>query len=180
MKHLIAAGVSLVALLPVFGAVPAAAAPIMFTVDMDGTQVFPGPGDPDGTGTAILTLDGATDLITWVITVENIDLPIFSAHIHQAPAGAQGPIVINFGAVLSGSAVDPDVDSILATPTSFYVDVHNFTLPGGAIRGQLSGGPAVPEPATLVLISSGAAALLARARKQRPTRRSKSRRSSQR
>jgi CHRD domain len=167
MKHLVAAGVSLVALLPIIGAVPAAATPITFTVATDGAQVFPGPGDPDGTGVAVLTLDGDTDLIAWAITVEDVDLPVFSAHIHQAPAGVAGPIVIFFGAALSGSTVDADVDSVLANPANFYVDVHNTAFPGGAVRGQLSASQTAPEPTTLFLMTSGAAVLLAKARRKR-------------
>jgi hypothetical protein len=134
---------------------------------MDGAQVFPGPGDPDGAGVATLTLDGDSDLIAWVITVENIDLPAFSAHIHQAAAGVAGPIVISFGAVFSGVTVDPDVDNVLANPSNFYVDIHNSFFPGGALRGQLSPAQAVAEPATLFLVSSGAAFSLAKARRKR-------------
>lgn len=135
----------------------ASAGTITYIVPLTGAQEAPGPGDPDGTGVATLVLDPQTNTIDWNIVVNNIVLPITGAHIHQAPAGSPGPIVIGFGTQLSGSGlVDPDVSNVIANPTGYYVNVHNSEFPGGAIRGQL------PEPATLTLLLLGGAALLRR------------------
>src|SRR5712691_2698815 len=58
-----------------------------FTAKMTGAQDVP-PGDPDGTGTAIIRLNAAEGLVCFKIVVQNVDLPIVASHIHGAPAGA--------------------------------------------------------------------------------------------
>jgi hypothetical protein len=128
-----------------------------FTVSLDGAQEFPGPGDPDGSGIALLYLDAAASSITWDITVLNIDFPITGDHIHQGVAGASGPVVINFsGALVGGPLVDPDVAAVLANPTGYYVNVHNASFPGGAVRGQLGQGVLVPEASGSTALVAGA------------------------
>lgn len=123
---------------------------VPFVVPMDGAQEAPGPGDPDGTGTALLTIDSDALTIDWHITVDDIDLPLTGAHIHEAPAGMPGPIVVDFSAQLTGAGLyDPDLADVLADPSGFYVNVHNEPFPDGAVRGQ------IPEPATLGLMGLG-------------------------
>ena len=67
------------------------------------------------------------------------------AHIHKAPAGANGPVAVplatpDAAGKSSGCATvgAPVVADILANPGGYYVNVHNGEHPGGAIRGQLS------------------------------------------
>jgi hypothetical protein len=125
------------------------AAIINYTVALSGAQEVPaGAGDPDGTGTAFLTFDSVANSVSWNITVNNIDTVILD-HIHSAPAGTNGPVVIDFGGALSGSVVDPDVAAVLANPTGFYVNVHTNVFTGGAVRGQ------IPEPTTALLLGAG-------------------------
>src|SRR5262245_2940894 len=125
------------------------AAIINYTVALSGANEVPaGAGDPDGTGTAFLTFDSVANSVSWNIVVNNIDTVILD-HIHSAPAGVNGPVVIDFGGVLSGSVVDPDVAAVLANPAGFYVNVHTNVFTGGAIRGQ------VPEPTTALLLGAG-------------------------
>ena len=71
------------------------------------------------------------------------------AHIHRGAAGvANGPIVVDFGSPGATShtgcqAILPALATeIMATPANFYVNVHNGTFPNGAMRGQLTKGPA--------------------------------------
>ncbi len=128
---------------------------INFVVPLSGAQEVAG-GDPDGTGSASLSIDDFALTISWLISVANIDLPVFGAHIHSAAAGVNGPVVIDFSAQLSGSGLaDPDLASVLANPLNFYVNVHNSLHPGGAIRGQLGNPTSVPEPATATLMLLG-------------------------
>lgn len=122
----------------------ASAAISTFVVPLDGHQEMdtgglPDSGDLDGTGTATLVIDDVANTIEWKIVVQNIVLPPSAAHIHQAAAGKNGPVRIDFNAQLSGTGlVDPDLAALLADPRGFYVNIHNAQFPMGAIRGQLS------------------------------------------
>ena len=143
-------------------AAPAAeAALIQFTVPLTGAQEFPGPGDPDGSGTAMLWFRQSTNEVTWSIVIDNVALPVAAAHIHQAPAGVAGPVRVDFmGQLTGGPMVNANVAAILANPTGWYVNVHNADYPAGAIRGQLPADFAVvDEPGTLALATLGLLAL---------------------
>jgi len=103
-----------------------------------------GLGDPDGAGTAELTATlRPHSRICWSIDVTNITLPPTGVHIHRAPVGVAGPIVVDFMGQLSGCTnVAPTLLSeIIHHPERFYVNVHNADFPAGAIRGQLTGTP---------------------------------------
>ncbi|HSK11142.1 MAG TPA: CHRD domain-containing protein [Vicinamibacterales bacterium] len=113
------------------------------TVPMTGEQEAPGPGDPDGTGTARFTFNPGQEEVCFVLEVSDI-APAAAAHIHIAPAGAPGPIVVPLTAPTSGSssgctsASRELIIAILQNPEAYYVNVHNAEFPGGAVRGQLS------------------------------------------
>ena len=53
---------------------------------MTGAAEAPGPGDPDGSGTAFFTLNQGQGEICFELTVANID-PATAAHIHRAGVG---------------------------------------------------------------------------------------------
>ncbi|MGA7733515.1 MAG: CHRD domain-containing protein [Chloroflexia bacterium] len=119
-----------------------------FTTTLLGANEFPGPGDPDGTGTARVTLNPGQGEVCYDITVANIALPATGAHIHEGVAGTAGPIRVNF--------VPPDatghtsgcvqnvprerIQDIIQNPEKYYVNVHSTQFPPGAVRGQLSRG----------------------------------------
>lgn len=107
---------------------------------------------------AVLIIDSNSLTIDWNITVNNIELPVVAAHIHQGAFGTNGPVVVDFDDNLSGSGLfDTDLAAVLANPTGFYVNVHNVEFPAGAIRGQLSA--AIPEPAFASMSLLGVAGL---------------------
>ena len=112
-------------------------------VFMTGAAERPGPGDPDGTGTAFFTLNQGQGEICFALTVENID-PATASHIHRAPADVAGPVVVPLTPPTTGSssgctAVDPGlIMEIRQFPEQFYVNVHNPAFPAGAVRAQLS------------------------------------------
>jgi hypothetical protein len=100
--------------------------------------------DPDGTGFAKITLNVGQGTVCWQLTVSNI-APATAAHIHAAPAGVNGPVVVPLSPPTSGTSggcrenVDPAlIQAIIDHPELYYVNVHNAEFPGGAIRGQLS------------------------------------------
>ena len=110
---------------------------------LTGAAERPGPGDPDGTGTARLTLNSGQEEICFTLEVSGI-APATAAHIHEAPVDEAGPVVVGLAAPTSGSssgcvAVDRDlVKDIRNNPDEYYVNVHNAEFPAGALRGQLS------------------------------------------
>lgn len=97
------------------------------------------PADPDGSGFASIWLNHGQGRVCWEITHADIATP-FAAHIHAAPAGVNGPVVVPLDPNNPG-CVDADQDlikDIIQNPEQYYVNVHNADFPAGAIRGQLS------------------------------------------
>lgn len=102
-------------------------------------------GDPDGIGTALITLNAGLGQICWSLTAENILLPATASHIHRGADGIAGPIVLGLtppGADGSSSGCASNVDrelivEILSNASEFYVNVHTSQHPPGAIRAQL-------------------------------------------
>ncbi len=94
------------------------------------------PGDADGSGQAEVEVEGTE--VCWEISVANIDAAI-AAHIHRAPIGVAGPVVVDFKGQLEGCAtVTPALAAALAADReAYYVNVHNTAFPAGAVRGQL-------------------------------------------
>jgi hypothetical protein len=113
-------------------------------VSLTGAAERPGPGDPDGSGTAAFTFNRGTGEVCWTIDVEGITLPASAAHIHIAPVTDPGPIVIGLSAPdatgHSSGCVTADralVKAITKDPAAYYVNVHTSDLPAGALRAQL-------------------------------------------
>ena len=97
-------------------------------------------GDPDGKGTATLTIDGGK--LCYDVEYRRL-APVTMAHIHAGAAGKAGDPVVTM-------KLDPDeyikgctpvavelAAALLANPGDYYVNVHTNELPKGAIRGQL-------------------------------------------
>jgi hypothetical protein len=99
-------------------------------------------GDPDGKGTATVTINAARTQVCYKLNVSGIAKATM-AHIHKGAVGKDGPPVITLKAPTTGSSHDcVAVEAALgkdlaADPDDYYVNVHNADYPGGAIRGQL-------------------------------------------
>ncbi|MBB1283816.1 CHRD domain-containing protein [Flavisolibacter sp. BT320] len=112
------------------------------TIQLTGAEEAPGPGDPDGYGTAWLTLNQGQGIITYKVEYANIATPM-AAHIHIAPRGVAGRVVVPLqvvNGVIEGSVeVDKElIKDIRQNPEKYYLNVHNMDYMPGAIRGQLS------------------------------------------
>jgi hypothetical protein len=122
-------------------ALPASGAPLahLETV-MTGEKEVPGPGDPNGIGEAKVKVFKAK--VCYTLTAKRIK-PATAAHIHKAPKGEAGPIVVPLKPPTDGSSSGcEDISRSLSRalrehPGRYYVNVHNRPYPDGAIRGQL-------------------------------------------
>lgn len=119
--------------------------PFLTHMTQEVTSVPVWSGDPDGTGTALVTVNRGLQTVCWELTAANITLPATAAHIHRADAGIRGGIVVPLSApgatgqatgCLSGVNADLLRD-ILQNPASYYVNVHTTDFGAGAIRGQM-------------------------------------------
>jgi len=119
--------------------------------------------EASGSGTAALTFNltkdsnGNVTTATLDVTVSATGFPpgtaLTASHIHGAPAGVNGGILVSFGLAAgevtfpngSGSFTKQGVsmtidqaNSIIANPGAFYVNIHTAANPGGVARGQLT------------------------------------------
>jgi hypothetical protein len=126
----------------------ALAAETTLTTTLRGGDAEVPPGDPDGSGSASVTLDPATGQVCWEITVMNI-MPATASHIHVGEAGVAGGVVVpldtdGFEGSSEGCVEDQDADvlqAIIDDPPGHYVNVHTSDYGGGAVRGQLGAAP---------------------------------------
>ena len=138
MKKLGLLSLALIAAL--FLAVSAYAATKTLTTTMTGKAESP-KGDPNGKGSAKITLNTATGKVCFRLSWSGIGTPN-AAHIHKGKKGVAGPVVVPIfgGAPKHTGCVKGDkktVASIAKNPGAYYVNVHNTKYPAGALRGQL-------------------------------------------
>src|SRR5579871_3549080 len=91
---------------------PAQAAPLSFTVALSGAQQVP-PVQTAGTGTADLTYDPATQVVTWSITYSGLASPI------------------------TGKATLTAAQAKQFAAGEWYINIHTKDHPAGEIRGQV-------------------------------------------
>ena len=127
---------------------PATAEGRPLSTTLTGAAEVPGPGDPDAAGTASITLNQGLGEVCFNLSWQNIDGTVVAAHIHEAPAGVAGPVVVPLftGAAFAGtgstSGCISDVSeelikAIRQNPQDYYVNVHSTVFPAGGVRGQL-------------------------------------------
>ncbi|MDQ2684060.1 MAG: CHRD domain-containing protein, partial [Chloroflexota bacterium] len=92
----------------------------------------PNQGDPDGIGSALITLNPGLGQVCYTLEVSGIVLPAAAAHIHVGASTTTGPVVVPLAApdangVASG-CVEADralIKAIMQNPDNYYVNVHN-------------------------------------------------------
>lgn len=114
----------------------------LFTTSLTGAEEVPGPGDPDGTGFAVLKLKPGKERICYDLSVSGIE-PATAAHIHKGAARTAAPPVVGLEPPTDGSSsgcASADralIGDIMENPWNYYVNVHNEAYQAGALRGQL-------------------------------------------
>lgn len=117
----------------------------VLNVTLTGVQQVPGPGDPDGTGTAEIRVDPRSGRLCWDLYARQVE-PATSAGIYRGAAGSNGPLAVSLatpgadGRSQGCQQLEPGLAREIALqPFAFYVNVHDSAFPEGAIRGQLRG-----------------------------------------
>lgn len=116
----------------------------LFVANLAGANEVPAVNS-SATGQGIMALNANATGVDYRILVNDLEHSTM-AHIHQAPAGVNGPIIVplfnGVGAFdeanpISGTAPvnTPIVFNLLAG--NYYVNVHTAHVPSGEIRGQL-------------------------------------------
>lgn len=144
-KFVVVGAVALIGLVSMAGVAGAGGRPL--STDLNGAEEVPGPGDSNASGQADLTLNQGQGEVCFDISWSQIDGTVFAAHIHAAPTGVAGSVVVPlFEGTFSGTAevsgcvpvARDTVKAISQNPSGYYVNVHS--TPGfeaGAVRGQL-------------------------------------------
>ena len=103
-----------------------------------------GAGDPDGVGSATVTIISETRLCVGLV-VDNIGTPT-AARIHLGPSAVNGPAQVTLAVPSSGNpgtssgcvtVASEIIAAIVASPQNFYINIRNSDFSKGAIRGQL-------------------------------------------
>jgi hypothetical protein len=169
---------------------------LSFGTILRGSNEVPPTGSP-GIGNATVTVDTVTNMMTVNVSFAGLVSPTIASHIHCcAPVGTNAivatavPTFPNFPlGVMSGTYsmafdltaastynpafVTAQGGTVAGAQAAFiaglingltYLNIHTMMFPGGEIRGQLV---ATPEPATLLLLSTGLIGVLAGRRKRR-------------
>jgi hypothetical protein len=123
----------------------AQAAQINFKADLNSASEVP-PVTGAGKGTAALSLDTATKMLTWTVIYSGLSGPATAAHIHgPAALGANAGVLVPFTGDLAnpikGSATLTDAQISDLEAGKWYVNVHTAANKSGEIRGQLVRAP---------------------------------------
>lgn len=120
-----------------------------FKSNVNASQEVPTPTSNTCTGTGTLTLN-ANNSITCSVTFSNLTGPATLAHIHQAPPGVAGPVIVPLalGAGGTSPASCPTTPATLTADQltalrqgNLYFNVHTSANPAGECRGQIVVGP---------------------------------------
>jgi hypothetical protein len=120
------------------------AATTAFNATLNATSEVP-PNQSPATGTATVTLDPATNTITWSGTFSGLTGPATAAHIHgPAPVGKNAGVILwistkgsAFNSPFQGTAQLTPEQAADLVAGNYYVNIHTAANPGGEVRGQL-------------------------------------------
>lgn len=120
---------------------------VTLTAAISGIQEVP-PVNSGAAGSAVMHFNPADLSYTLTVNLVGLENELTMSHIHEAPVGANGPVVNNLGGAEAYLIVNDvnyigtfsgtyagDVAALLANGA--YLNFHTDAYPGGEIRGQL-------------------------------------------
>jgi hypothetical protein len=121
---------------------------LTLTGDQEATPTCAPPavcGDPDAVAQMILIVNPTRDTVCFLTKWSGIDGTVVAAHIHLAPVGVPGPVVVPLfsgafeGTDMTRACVSANglAGAILANPSAYYVNIHSSVYQAGAVRTQL-------------------------------------------
>ena len=142
------------------------AAPLVFSALLSPSNEVPPVGGTESAGHGAVqvqfdvtrdaagAITAATGTFYFQLTGYPPGTTIVGAHIHPAPAGTNGPVIISTGLATANTVTLPSgsgeftfrgvfsdpavVQQIVNNPGAFYFNVHSPNNPGGFSRGQLA------------------------------------------
>ena len=132
---------------------------VVYTVPLSPANETPPVTDAENVarGTAVITIHKDTNTVDFSVSVNSFPAgsSLIAAHIHgpNAPAGVAAgvlistqlsagtaPPLVNGAATFNANGIGASADlisQIVASPTTYYFNVHSAQHPGGVMRGQL-------------------------------------------
>jgi hypothetical protein len=122
--------------------IPAALAETMtYKADLKGSEEVPATTSK-GSGTATVTFDPATKVLTWKVTYSGLTGPATMGHFHgPAASGQNAGVVIPFSkpeSPIEGSAKLTDEQVAELEAGKLYINIHTAANKAGEIRGQVT------------------------------------------
>lgn len=114
---------------------------VPFGATLNGTSEVP-PTTTNGNGTAVVTLDTGTKVLTYTVAYSELTGPATAGHFHGPAeegknAGVVLPISTPLASPIKGTATLTDAQMADLTAGRWYLNLHTATNPGGEIRGQM-------------------------------------------
>ena len=131
-----------IAIAALLAAAPLRAEVVHFTASLDGASETP-PNPSAGKGTADVTLDTESRVISWTVSYTGLSGPATMGHFHGPAAvgiaaGVQIPMSGDLTSPIKGSTDINDGQIGDLRAGLWYINIHTARYPKGEIRGQLT------------------------------------------
>ena len=135
-------GMLLVLLMLSLSVAPTVRAQVMLQATLDTAQEVPAPTgtNPGEGGTASFTFSDEDKMLMFTVSLHGLTATPIAAHIHQAPPGTAGPILIPLAPTATSGTVGPLTAAQITAlfDGGLYINYHTPLNPSGEIRGQIT------------------------------------------
>jgi len=118
-----------------------------YSATLDGTQETPSV-DTAASGSGTFTVDANVGTFTYEVTYSSLTGPVIAAHLHQAPIGVAGGVIVDLSDDFTGASGTASGSGSLTAAqlqalanVQVYINIHTAMHTDGEIRGQLVEAP---------------------------------------